>query len=103
MPFGHCSTAAFGVKENMTINLDSSARLLHEAIQQMGWSTDPTLLINRVKRLDLGLPAEDEFIFIISWLGKCSLAHKLDQSQFPPNLQKIVTATIFSIIPKRRC
>ena len=74
----------FGVKENMTINLDSSARLLHEAIQQMGWSADPALLVDRVKRLDLGLPAEDEFIFIISWLGKCSLAHKLDQSQFPP-------------------
>ncbi len=68
----------------MTINLDSSARLIHEAIQQMGWSADPTLLVDRVKRLDLGLPAEDEFIFILSWLGKCSLAHKLDQSQFPP-------------------
>ena len=68
----------------MTINLDSSARLLHEAIQQMGWSADPTLLADRVKRLDLGLPAEDEFIFILSWLGNCSLAHKLDQSQFPP-------------------
>ncbi|MBU1647998.1 MAG: restriction endonuclease [Proteobacteria bacterium] len=68
----------------MTINLDSSARLLHEAIQQMGWSSDPALLVDRVKRLDLGLPAEDEFIFILSWLGKCALTHKLDQSQFPP-------------------
>ncbi|WP_321392102.1 hypothetical protein [uncultured Desulfuromusa sp.] len=68
----------------MTINIDSSARLLHEAIQQMGWSAEPALLVDRVKRLDLGLPAEDEFIFIISWLGKCSLAHKLDQNQFPP-------------------
>ncbi|MBU2621700.1 MAG: restriction endonuclease [Proteobacteria bacterium] len=68
----------------MTINLDSSARLLHEAIQQMGWSADPALLADRVKRLDLGLPAEDEFIFILSWLGKCSLTHKLDQRQFPP-------------------
>jgi len=68
----------------MTINIDSSARLLHEAIQQMGWTAEPELLVERVKRLDLGLPAEDEFIFIISWLGKCTLAHKLDQSQFPP-------------------
>jgi len=66
------------------MNIDSSARLIHEAIQQMGWHTEPKLLIDRVKRLDLGLPAEDEFIFIISWLGKCSLTHKLDQSQFPP-------------------
>ncbi len=53
-------------------------------IQQMGWSSDPALLTDRVKRLDLGLPAEDELIFILSWLGKCSLAHKLDQNQFPP-------------------
>ncbi|MBU1341259.1 MAG: hypothetical protein KKE44_02245 [Proteobacteria bacterium] len=69
----------------MAINLDSSARLLHEAIQQIGWSSNPTSLIDRVKRLDIGLPAEDEFIFLLYRIGKCSLAHKLDQSQFPPN------------------
>lgn len=67
-----------------TLNIDSSARLIHEAIQQLGWSADPTSLIDRVKRLDIGLPAEDEFVFILSWLGKCSLVHKLDQSLFPP-------------------
>jgi len=68
----------------MSINLDSSARLLYEAIQQLGWPINPALLVDRVKRLDLGLPAEDEFVFILSWLGKCSLVHKLDQRQFPP-------------------
>lgn len=72
-----------------TLNLDLSARLIHETIQQMGWNADPASLVERVKRLDLGLPAEDEFIYILSWLGKCSLAHKLDQSQFPPTSREI--------------
>ncbi len=72
-----------------TFNPDPSARLLHEAIQQMGWSADPASIVDRVKRLDLGLPTEDEFIFILSWLGKCLLAHKLDQAQFPPKSQEI--------------
>lgn len=71
-----------------TVDLDSSARLIYEAIQQLGWSADPASLTERVKRLDLGLPAEDEFIFILSWLGKCSLVHKLDQGQFPPDSKK---------------
>ncbi|MCK4620597.1 MAG: hypothetical protein KAT62_00120 [Desulfuromonadales bacterium] len=65
------------------LNLDSSARLIHEAIQQLGWSADPPSIVDRVKRLDIGLPAEDEFISILSWLGKCSLVHKLDQGQSP--------------------
>lgn len=66
------------------LDIDSSARLIHEAIQQLGWNTDSTSLVDRVKRLDLGLPAEDEFAFLLSWFGKCSLVHKLNQKQFPP-------------------
>jgi len=65
------------------INLDSSARIIHEAIQQLGWSADPSAITERIKRLDIGLPAEDEFIFVLSWLGKCTVLHKLDQKQFP--------------------
>ena len=41
-------------------------------------------LIERIKRLELGIPAEDEIAFILSWLGKCILIHKLDQQQYPP-------------------
>ena len=63
---------------------DTLARLFHEAIQQLGWSTDSASLVNRVKRLSLGIPAEDEFAFLLSWLGKCSIVHRLDQSQYPP-------------------
>ena len=64
-------------------NIDPLARLIYEAIQQEGWLVDPSELINRIKRLDFGLPAEDEFIFVLSWLGKCTVLHKLDQKQFP--------------------
>lgn len=58
------------------------SRVLHEALEQSGWE-NPEEVIQRVKRLDLGLPAEDEFAVICSWLGKCSLVHKLDQQQIP--------------------
>lgn len=40
-------------------------------------------MAQRVQRLDIGLLAEDEFAVICSWLGKCSLIHKLDQQQTP--------------------
>lgn len=58
------------------------SRVLHEALEQSGWE-NPEEVIQRVKRLDLGLPVEDEFAVICSWLGKCSLVHKLDQQQIP--------------------
>ncbi len=66
-----------------------SAKNLYEAMQQLGWNADSDSIAERVKRLDVGLPAEDEFIYIISWLNKCSLVHKLDQNQIPPSSQNI--------------
>jgi Holliday junction resolvase len=66
------------------LQIDAPARLIHEAIQQLGWTTDPESLITWIKRLELGIPAEDEIAFIFSWLGKCSIVHKLDQNQSPP-------------------
>lgn len=41
------------------------SRVLHEALEQCGWE-NPEEVIQRVKRLDLGLPAEDEFAVICS-------------------------------------
>ena len=64
------------------------SRVLHEALEQSGWE-NPEEVIQRVKRLDLGLPAEDEFAVICSWLGKCSLVHKLDQQQIPKSSREI--------------
>jgi len=77
-------------KKKMTIlNRNDSARVLYEVIQQLGWSADKDSIVDLINKLDMGLPAEDEFIFILSWLGKCSLLHKLDQKQFPPKSRPI--------------
>lgn len=66
------------------IPIDPSARTLYEALKQLGPEADAEALVKAVKRLDLGLPAEDEFSVLLSWLGKCRLVHKLDQHQSPP-------------------
>lgn len=58
-------------------------RLIHESLEQLKWNADPRMLADRVRRLDIGLPLEDEFSIICGWLGKCRLIHKLDQQQYP--------------------
>jgi len=67
----------------MTDNSDDLARLLHETLETAGWNADAEELANKVKRLDVGLPMEDEFSVICAWLGQCELIHKLDQHQMP--------------------
>lgn len=57
--------------------------LLHEAFTQLGWNCSPEHLAQRLNRLNIGLPREDEFAVVCSWLGRCSLVHKLDQRQSP--------------------
>jgi hypothetical protein len=57
--------------------------LISEAIQQLGLDTDPQALTKRIRVLQVGLPAEDEFSVILTWLGRCRLVHKLDQLQSP--------------------
>jgi len=58
-------------------------RLIQEVLSELGWEADPKTIAERVRRLDVGLPAEDEFTAICSWLGKALLVHKLDQHQAP--------------------
>lgn len=58
-------------------------RLIHESLEQIGWNADPKEIASRIKRLNIGLPLEDEFSIICGWLGKCLLVHKLDQQQYP--------------------
>lgn len=60
-----------------------AARLLQDAIAELGWSADPTALARLVQRLHIGLPREDEFSVVCAWLGNCELLHKLDQQQVP--------------------
>jgi len=62
---------------------DDSDRLIQEVLSELGWDEDPKKIANKVKQLDRGLPAEDEFTAICSWLGKARLVHKLDQHQAP--------------------
>lgn len=58
-------------------------RLIHESLEQLGWAADAKCIAERVNRLNIGLPLEDEFSIICGWLGKCDLVHKLDQQQYP--------------------
>lgn len=62
---------------------DDLARLMHEALETLGWGARAEDIAEQVRRLDVGLPAEDEFSVICAWLGKCELVHKLDQHQMP--------------------
>lgn len=58
--------------------------LLYEALSQLGWSHDPQRLARQLAQLNRGLPREDEFAVVCTWLGRCKLVHKLDQNQAPP-------------------
>lgn len=62
---------------------DDSDRLIQEVLSDLGWNDDPKKVADKVRRLEKGLPAEDEFTAICSWLGKARLVHKLDQHQAP--------------------
>lgn len=58
-------------------------RLIQDALAELGYDVDAAAVAERVRRLDIGLPVEDEFSVICAWLGKCQLLHKLDQYQVP--------------------
>lgn len=62
---------------------DDADRLIQEILSEVGWDEDPVSIARRIRRLDQGLPAEDEFTAICGWLGKTRLIHKLDQHQSP--------------------
>ena len=59
------------------------ARLIQDVLAELGWSADAAIVAEGVRRLDVGLPVEDEFSVVCAWLGKCQLLHKLDQQQVP--------------------
>ncbi|WP_020046801.1 hypothetical protein [Rhizobium leguminosarum] len=68
----------------MTKNAPKDAdRLIQEVMAEIGWDADPADIAEQVRRLDIGLPVEDEFAVVCAWLGKCLLLHKLDQVQSP--------------------
>jgi Holliday junction resolvase len=59
------------------------ARLIQDVLAKLGWPADAATVADEVRRLDIGLPLEDEFSVLCAWLGKCQLLHKLDQQQLP--------------------
>lgn len=65
--------------------LDPTARPLYEAISELGCGAAPGALVERVRRLQRGTPAEDEFALLLCWLGRCTVVHRLDQVQTPAN------------------
>lgn len=56
---------------------------ISEALQELGLGVDSKTLADRIRRLQAGLPSEDEFSVLLTWLGRCRLVHKLDQLQSP--------------------
>lgn len=62
---------------------DDLARLFHEALEKLAWKGDAQELAKVVRRLNIGLPVEDEFMVVANWLGKCAMIHKLDQQIVP--------------------
>lgn len=58
-------------------------RLIQDVLADLGYTTDAGEVARRVRRLNHGLPAEDEFAVICAWLGRTRLLHKLDQHQIP--------------------
>lgn len=62
---------------------DDLARLFHEALEELAWKADAQQIAEIVRRLNVGLPAEDELMVVSNWLGKCDMIHKLDQQLVP--------------------
>lgn len=65
--------------------LNPPASVIYQILKKLGSSANPDLIIRKIRQHELGLPAEDEFMMILSWLGKCQLVHKIDQLQLPPS------------------
>jgi Holliday junction resolvase len=70
-------------EESSGVTPDDVARLIQEVLAKCGWEGNATEIAEKVRRLNFGLPAEDEFSVLCAWLGKCQLLHKLDQAQVP--------------------
>ena len=67
---------------------EDAARLIESVLAEVGWDADASTVAARVRRLNVGLPCEDEFSVVCGWLGKCPLLHKLDKHQLPISSRK---------------
>jgi Holliday junction resolvase len=76
-----------------------AGHVLVRAGEAVNWDvSDLTGFIKRVQSIEYGLSAEIEFAAIVSWLGRCSLAHRLDQDYFSSHsTQKWCVPDLFAI------
>jgi Holliday junction resolvase len=72
-----------GIEPKQTATPSDLSRLIQDALAELGYNANAAEVAERVRRLDIGLPVEDEFSVVCAWLGKCQLLHKLDQHQVP--------------------
>lgn len=57
-----------------------AAHTLIEAAEDVRWEfVDKAAFLKRVKHIEFGLSAEDEFSALITWLGSCQLVHRNGQ------------------------
>lgn len=66
------------------VSIDPAIYRIYEACEQTGWKGDPAMLATALKKLNYGMPVQDEFCLLLSWLGRCKLIHGLSQQQYPP-------------------
>jgi Holliday junction resolvase len=64
-------------------------RILYDLYRERGGKVDHETLASRLRRYEIGIPAEEEFAVLLSWLGRCRLVHKLDQSHPPTKDYKV--------------
>ena len=89
------------IEEEKTSMPPDGARLIQDVLAELGWSADAVAVADQVRRLDIGLPVEDEFSVLCAWLGKCQILHKLDQQQVPVLIEvKSKKDSLLSFTPK---
>jgi Holliday junction resolvase len=66
------------------MTIDPAFYRIYEACELAGWSGAPADMATALKKLNRGLPMQDEFCLLMSWLGRSRLIHGLGQQQYPP-------------------
>jgi len=79
-----CAAEVLQVSESIRRPLDLAALQLYEALDALGFdATQPDRLVDKLRQIDVGLPAEDECAAMLLWMGRCRFLHKLRQGQHP--------------------
>lgn len=68
---------------------DDLARLIFEASAQSARPEDLQRIATRLASLSRGIPAEDEFSAVVTWLGRCRLIHRLSQDHRPSTSYRV--------------